>query len=259
MQMADKLRIPRWLDHAVREAVQDERGPLFIAAPYATRLDEVATKTLYAAPDDIARLGFAIAHAIDADAPAVPDFPDHLASLAGTIANAVAGSSNGPLLFRVSAAEASQCLRRPPQVAWALVQTGTPAGLSFAFRSQTRFGPGLMGGGTLSDAFTGQEGAVRYSDRSRKRSFPACARASKFDEFLNSVPHVVALDSLLNPTSADAEVVLPAATFAESEGTFVNTKAERSAFQDFRSERGALKRVGDGCARLGRFGMQAIW
>ena len=33
MGIPEKLHIPLWLDHGVREAVQDERGPLFIAAP----------------------------------------------------------------------------------------------------------------------------------------------------------------------------------------------------------------------------------
>src|SRR5581483_3849784 len=40
--MTDKLKIPRWLDHAVRETVQDEKGPLFIASTFVTRLDDVA-------------------------------------------------------------------------------------------------------------------------------------------------------------------------------------------------------------------------
>ena len=34
-----------------------------------TRLDEVATATFHAAPDDLARLGFAVAHALDSSAP----------------------------------------------------------------------------------------------------------------------------------------------------------------------------------------------
>jgi hypothetical protein len=43
MQIADKMRIPLWDDHAVRDALQDANGPLFIATPAATHLDDVAT------------------------------------------------------------------------------------------------------------------------------------------------------------------------------------------------------------------------
>ena len=46
MQIADKMRIPLWDDHAVRNALQDAKGPLFIATPAATQLDDVATHTL---------------------------------------------------------------------------------------------------------------------------------------------------------------------------------------------------------------------
>src|SRR5208283_5116541 len=49
--------------------------PLYIATPYATRLDEVATATFRAAPDDLARLGFAVAHALNQEAPSAQHFP----------------------------------------------------------------------------------------------------------------------------------------------------------------------------------------
>jgi NADH-quinone oxidoreductase subunit G len=37
MEIARRLHIPDWDDAAVREAVHDERGPLFIATPHSTR------------------------------------------------------------------------------------------------------------------------------------------------------------------------------------------------------------------------------
>ena len=33
MEIANKLKIPVWLDHGVRDAVQDQGSPLFIATP----------------------------------------------------------------------------------------------------------------------------------------------------------------------------------------------------------------------------------
>ena len=66
MAIAEKLRIPLWDDRAVREAIQHEKGPLFIAASQDTWLDrDAATASTMAAPDDVARLGFAVAHHID--------------------------------------------------------------------------------------------------------------------------------------------------------------------------------------------------
>src|SRR5690606_33679587 len=71
MKIADELGIPRWNDAAVREAIQHERGPLFVAASTDTRLDDIATALHRAAPDELARLGFAIARALDPAAPEV--------------------------------------------------------------------------------------------------------------------------------------------------------------------------------------------
>ena len=72
MAAAGKLHIPSWDDIAVREALQQNRGFLFAAGMAASRLDPIAAGTLRAAPDDLARLGFAVARALSAGAPPVP-------------------------------------------------------------------------------------------------------------------------------------------------------------------------------------------
>jgi NADH-quinone oxidoreductase subunit G len=63
--------------------MQAEKGPLFIATSASTRLDDVAAKTYRAAPDDIARLGFAVAHELDPAAPGEKDQAKGLLFLAG--------------------------------------------------------------------------------------------------------------------------------------------------------------------------------
>jgi NADH-quinone oxidoreductase subunit G len=88
-EMAQKLHVPSWMDAAVRDVVQDRKGPLFIAAPGATRLDDVATRTYRAAPDDVARLGFAVAHEIDPSAPEVVPLTEEARELARVIAGAL--------------------------------------------------------------------------------------------------------------------------------------------------------------------------
>ena len=69
--IAKKLHIEEWNDAAVREALQQEKGPLFIATTDSTRIDDIATAVYRAAPDDLARLGFAVAHEIDPACPPV--------------------------------------------------------------------------------------------------------------------------------------------------------------------------------------------
>src|SRR5262249_47654934 len=94
MKMADDLHIPRWLDQSVREVEQETKVPFFIASPYATKLDDIATATYIATPDDLARLGFAVAHAIDPGAPEVTGLSGELEKLAAQIASALMNSQH---------------------------------------------------------------------------------------------------------------------------------------------------------------------
>src|SRR6185312_6268933 len=89
MHAAEQLKIPLWMDHAVREVIQEEKGPLFIATINSTRLDDIATRTFRAAPDDLARLGFAVSRALDANAPEPAEPAGPMTSLAEEIARAL--------------------------------------------------------------------------------------------------------------------------------------------------------------------------
>jgi NADH-quinone oxidoreductase subunit G len=49
-------------------------------------------------------------------------------------------------------------------------------------------------------------------------------------EFISKAKKVIVLDHLINPTSSKADVVLPAGTFAESDGTLVNNEGRAQRF-----------------------------
>jgi NADH-quinone oxidoreductase subunit G len=229
LKMADKLRIPRWLDQAVRETAQEQRSPLFVIAPYATRLDDVAAKTVCAIPDEIARLGFAIAHAIEAEAPAAAELAGEMNELASAIAVSLLACER-PVVVSGLAARSEAVLDASAQVARALIRKGRPATLAFALPETNSAGAELLGGHTLSEAL----------DRARQHRVDTAivlendlyrrAPGEKIDQFFDSVEHVVCLDSLLNPTASRAEFVLPAATFAESDGTLVNSEGRAQRF-----------------------------
>ena len=55
----ERVHIRRWNDAAIGRAKRREPSALWIAAPYAGKLDELAAEAWHAAPDDIARLALA--------------------------------------------------------------------------------------------------------------------------------------------------------------------------------------------------------
>jgi NADH-quinone oxidoreductase subunit G len=229
IEKANKLKIPLWLDHAVRELLQDEKGPLFIAAPYATRLDEVATDVLHAAPADLARLGFAVAHAIDAGAPPVADLSPELTDLAGKIAEALR-SAKSPLVVSGSSCRSTAVVEAAAQVAWALSKVGKPAKLSFCFPESNSAGLGLMRPRPLSEAFQAARDGKADTVIILENDLFRRVGSAEASAFLKAARHVVALDQVHNPTTAAAELVLPVGTFAETDGTLVNHEGRAQRF-----------------------------
>jgi NADH-quinone oxidoreductase subunit G len=229
MLMTDKLKIPRWLDHAVREAVQDSKGPLFIASVASTRLDDVATATYHAAPDDLARLGFAVAHALDENAPAPPQLLPEFASLAARIAEALQ-SAQRPLVISGVGCRSESVMKAAANVARALKQLGKAARIAFAVPECNSLGLALLDGRPLEEAFasvrTQSADAVIVLENDLYRRAPA----AEVDTFLRAAKHILVLDHLENATSAKAELVLPGGTFAEADGTFVNNEARAQRF-----------------------------
>ena len=56
------------------------------------------------------------------------------------------------------------------------------------------------------------------------------------DRLLAAAQHIVMIDHIEHATSAKADVVLPAATFAEADGTLVNNEGRAQRFfQVFRA------------------------
>jgi len=229
LETADQMKIPRWQDAAVRNAAQQQRSPLFIATPDATRLDDVATCTFRGAPDDLARLGFAVAHEIDAASPAVPNLPDDIGVLARQIAQAL-GNAKRPLVVAGTGCSSADVIQAAANVAWALCGVGRAAKLSFAIPECNSLGLSLIGGGTLQDAFDAvEQGAAETVIVLENDLYRRAGRAA-VDRCLNRARHVVVFDHLLHETARSAEIVLPVGAFTEAEGTLVSNEGRAQRF-----------------------------
>ena len=223
MQIAEKLHIPEWLDHSVREAVQDEKGPFYIASPYATKLDDIATDTYCAAPDDLARLGFAVAHAIDPDAPIVEGLLPDLEKMASEIASALLGGQH-PLVVSGTSCGSQSVIEAAAQVAWALCKVGRHAALSFTAPECNSLGLALMAPRPLSKAVSAIESEPTNTLVVLENDLFRRGPADVVTSLLKSARHLVVLDHLDNATTEAAELVLPVGTYAESDGTIVNNE-----------------------------------
>ena len=237
---AMKLGIHPWDDANLREASQEARGPLFVASCDGTKLDEAATGTYRASPDEIARLGFAVAHLIDAAAPAPAGMTDSAMSLAGRIAEALKGSER-PLVVSGVSSGSEAVIRAAANVAWALVRTGRRAKLAFTVPECNSTGLAMMGGMSLESALEavrrGEADTVVIAENDLFRRLDG----ETAGELLSRARSVIVVDYLVNATSARAVVALPAATFAEASGTLVNNEGRAQRFFRVIAETGEVQ------------------
>ncbi len=229
MKRADELKIPRWDDAAVRNVVQDRRGPLFLASFRRTWFHDYATDNYFAAPDDIARLGYSVAQSIDGTAPSIPDLSKEVGERAHRIAEALRLAER-PLIIAGTGSGSDSTIEAADNVAWALHRAGTRPRLSFVLPDCNSMGLALLGGGTLNEAFESvrrrqAEGVIVLENDLYRHSEPAEA-----DAFFAIAKTVIVIDSLDHRTTARADILLPAATFPESDGTLVNHEGRAQRF-----------------------------
>lgn len=228
-QKAADLNIPLWNEYAVREVVQEEKGPLFVASLAATKLDDVATRTYRATPGDVARLAFALAHALDGEAPPVADLPAELEDLVQEMAQALREAER-PVVISGTSSGSEALLQGAANVAWALCKADRKAGLCFVMPEANSAGLGLMGAGDLQAARKalaasgGQTLVILENDLYRR------APAEVVEELLGAAQQVIVLDHLDTPTTKAADVILPAATFAEGDGTVLNNEGRAQRY-----------------------------
>src|SRR5262245_25164508 len=229
LEIAARLKIPEWDAVAVRGAMQEEKGPLYIATTYRTRLDDVATETYCAAPVDLARLGSAVAHSLDTSSPPVENLQDELHSLAERIARTLM-ASNRPLIISGTSCGSDAVMQAAANVAWALVRNGRAAQLCLTMPECNSLGAGLIGGNSLKDAFERVKENAAETVIILENDLYRRADAVAVDAMFNAARHIIVIDHLTNATTHQAEAVLPAATFAEGDGTLVSNEGRAQRF-----------------------------
>lgn len=226
---AAAVGISEWHDAAVRGHSQAKAGTIFIATPAETKLDDIAAKTYHASPDDIARLGFAVSHELASDSPPVTDLPGETAELAKTIAGSLKAADR-IVVIAGSSLTNEHIIEAAANVAWALRQIHKDASLCFIIPECNSLGVSMLQGKNLDEAYDATQRekidtlVILENDLYRR------APRERIDRMFQSVKHIIAIDHLENETTLRAEIVLPAGTFAESSGTFVNNEGRAQRF-----------------------------
>ncbi|EMW87403.1 NADH-quinone oxidoreductase subunit NuoG [Escherichia coli] len=228
-EMAAAQKVADWQIAAILNIGQRAKHPLFVTNVDDTRLDDIAAWTYRAPVEDQARLGFAIAHALDNSAPAVDGIEPELQSKIDVIVQALAGAKK-PLIISGTNAGSLEVIQAAANVAKALKGRGADVGITMIARSVNSMGLGIMGGGSLEEALTELEtgradaGGVLENDLHRHAS------AIRVNAALAKAPLVMVVDHQRTAIMENAHLVLSAASFAESDGTVINNEGRAQRF-----------------------------
>lgn len=211
---ADQMHIPYWNDAMVREAAQNDRIPVFIASYAATKLDDLASGTFRGSPPAMEDWGREVQKGLTTENPqdAVKDIV------------AALKQSKNPLIVAGSGAGSASLVDTAIAIAKTL---GGKASLCFVVPECNTIGLALLTTQGLDELTSrGELDAlvVLENDLSERLGGEA------FLELRRRTKSWIAIDSVSSKTTDLADAVFPAATFAETRGTFINHEGRAQAF-----------------------------
>jgi NADH-quinone oxidoreductase subunit G len=219
-QMAAEKRSQEWLAEPLLRIAQGQKSPVYILAATQTRLSDIAEAEVVASPNDIARLGFAVAAALKGEL--MSGLDEAAKAFAQTVAETLKAAKK-PLVISGTSLQDANVIESAAAVAQAL---GANAGLSLTVPEVNSMGVALFGGLSLEQAFAQDYETLLIVENDLFRRLPA----AQVQAALDKANQVIVLDHSLSQTVQAADYVLSAASFAEGDGTVVSQegRAQRS-------------------------------
>lgn len=218
--------VPPWQDAAVRSLGQWHRSPLWQLVTHGNRVSDLSESEYFAAPDAIATIAGAIAHALDGGAPEPEGLTSEQRDWAQQAA-AMLSQAKRPLLLGGSGPGRAANLDALANIARALSQAGD---------SEPKLYVGALEANSL--------GLAELADRGIDNLLDAAADAARqgqpctlvilendlrrrlspesFDGLRDNARRWLVLDYLATPTAEGADGVLPVPDPFEKQGTLVN-------------------------------------
>ncbi|MDF7680554.1 NADH-quinone oxidoreductase subunit NuoG [Enterobacteriaceae bacterium ESL0689] len=228
-EMAAAQKVADWQIAAILNIGQHAKHPLFVTHIDDTRLDDIAAWTYRAPVADQARLGFAIAHAIDSGAPVVEGLSDDLQAKIDVIVQALLGAKK-PLIISGTQSGSDEMLQAAANVASALKNRGQDVGITLIAPEVNSVGVGLIGGGSLEAALDQLESGAADVVIVMENDLYRHASATRVNAALKKATQVIVVDHQRSAVMEHASLILSAASFAEADGTVISCEGRAQRF-----------------------------
>ncbi|HEX5024995.1 MAG TPA: NADH-quinone oxidoreductase subunit NuoG [Agriterribacter sp.] len=218
-----------WHDAAIKEYVQEKKGFLANITMLPSPLDEICTVTERSAPDNLARMGFAIAHFLNPAIGLPSKMEEKDIAVAKKVADALQKSKH-PVIISGTSCYSEAIIKAAFNVACSLGNAERKAGIAFVLDECNSMGLALMQSSSFDSALNRVKEDNNCTVIVAENDLYRFAPAAKVNQFISLCKNLVVLDALHNRTTEKAQVLLPAATFAEGDGTLVNNEGRAQHF-----------------------------
>ena len=214
LDIARKLNIPDWDAHAVRNALQNAKGDLYIAAPWSLKIGEIAKSAVDLSLRDVADMVDRLVGRLDGES--------------DPIASALVNAHKPLIVTGISAGV--RVMSAATRLAQALCARGKDCGLFVTVPEANTMGIGMLGGFSVDEAARRVEAGlvdtlvVLENDLSRR------IEKFGFEHLLANVKKLIVLDCIETATTAHADLALRVPNVFESDGTFVSNEGRAQRF-----------------------------
>jgi NADH-quinone oxidoreductase subunit G len=234
-ELASAINLSPWQDAAVRELAQDSLSPLALVTPMKDRLDSVASQVMRINSEEIAEFGFEIASCLDTvdSSHSENKRAENSAALEQEVQKqkveevcALLIKAKKPLVISGTSLQNPDVLKASVNIALALQNKNASSGLFLCASECNSVGVAALDNKNSMESLVDEQPdclIVLENDLSQ-------TLGQEFKEKLQAIKKLVVVDHLDNQTVSLSDIVLPAATFAEADGTYINTegRAQRS-------------------------------
>lgn len=225
----EALKIPDWHDAAIREAIQDRRGPLYVLNPACTGVDDIATAAWRFTPLETALFAAALSRHLDPQASFEEAVPEEWESRLEQVLNALTNAKR-PLVVSGTQSGETNTIRAAVNCAMALRAKNPEARICLTVPECNSLGLMLLNPKPLSEAILRIEKKVADKVVILENDLHRRAPAEKVLSFFDQCEKLLVMDSVWSPTAAAADAVLPSASFGEGSGALVNNEGRLQAF-----------------------------
>ena len=219
--LAEQAGLPKWQDSAIRNLAQDQLSPMIIVSPTATRLDDVASDLISLGVNEIIQFSIAIAEVITGGV----SRDKEASRVAELLKNA-----DRPLIISGSSLLSEQLVESTAAIASILATKNQQAMLSYCIPESNSLGSALL----TEDSSCIDELILQANELDvfllLENDLQRRISPEQFYKLVSSGAKIIGLDILENGTLSECDLVLPVASYAESEGTLINSEGRAQRY-----------------------------